>query len=428
MKYLFLLLFTTLLFSAKAQKNSAVANERMDSFMKDRFGMFIHWGPVTLRGTEIGWSRGEQVSMADYDSLYKEFNPTLFNADEWVKTAKDAGMKYLVLVAKHHDGFCLWPTTYSDLNIMHTPYKKDVVGEVAKACRKQGIRFCIYFTVLDWHDADYPVHRMGKDTKGNMPVFVQRMKDELKEIITKYKPEILWFDGYWEAPWTSDYGRDVYRFIKSIDPQILINNRLGKDYSSLTAKDAVGDFMTPEQTIGKLNMSEPWESCITIGKQWSWKPNDSIKTVKECIQTLARSACGNGNLLLNIGPMMDGRIEARQAHQLKEMGTWLKHNGESIYATKGGPYIPNEVYGTTRKGKLIYVHIFERKQDTLLLAPLAQVTIKKAYFLNGTNISFVQNEQGILIRLPVVLPDENDSVIVLETNTATETLDVVQIR
>ena len=398
----------------------------MNDFMDKRFGLFVHWGPVTLRGTEIGWSRGEQVPTEDYDNLYKEFNPVLFDADAWVKVAKDAGVKYLVITAKHHDGFCLWPTAFSNYNIMATSFKRDIVGELAKACKKQGIGFCIYCTVLDWHDDDYPIHRMGRDTVGNMPRFVQRMKNQLKELITNYKPNMLWFDGYWEAPWTSAYGREVYEYIKTIDNKVLVNNRLGKDYASLAAKDAVGDFMTPEQTIGKLNMDEPWESCMTICEQWAWKPNDKMKSLKQCIQTLAKSACGNGNLLFNVGPMMDGRIEARQAQRLKEMGDWLKENGRSVSATKGGPYIPNDVYGSTRKGNKIFIHVFERKHDTLMLAPLSTVIVKKAYLMNRLPIGFKQNGTGLVIDLPALLPDENDTVIVLETGQNTETIPVVK--
>lgn len=154
----------------------------IDGFMDKRFGMFIHFGPVSMRGTEIGWSRDREVAIEEYDNLYKEFNPVLFNADAWVKAAKDAGMKYLTITAKHHDGFCEWPTTVSDYNIMHTPFKRDIVGELAAACKKQGIAFCIYFTVLDWHDADYPVHSPHDSTKnvpGNMKRFVGTIKAEL---------------------------------------------------------------------------------------------------------------------------------------------------------------------------------------------------------------------------------------------------------
>jgi alpha-L-fucosidase len=408
----------------KAQAIIKTPEKAVKEFMDKRFGMFIHWGPVTLRGTEIGWSRGEQVPTTEYDNLYKEFNPVLFNAGAWVKAAKDAGMKYLTITAKHHDGFCLWPTAASDYTIMHGPFKRDIVGELAGACKKQGISFCIYCTVLDWHDPDYPIHRKGKDTTGNMKAFVKRMKTELKELITRYHPAMLWFDGYWEKPWTAAYGNEIYQYIKSIDVNIVVNNRLGKDYSGLSAPEAVGDFLTPEQQIGKLNMTEPWESCMTIAEQWAWKPNDKMKSLKQCIQNLVRAASGNGNLLFNVGPMPDGRMEARQVERLKEMGDWLKIYGESIYGTKGGPFVPAESYGATRKEFKIYVHVFERKDETLNLPALPGVTIKKAYFLKGKPVLWQQAESGITLQLPSLLPDASSNVIVLETDKNTEALPV----
>lgn len=232
----------------------------MDQFMDKRFGMFIHFGPVTQRGTEIGWSRNKEVTQVDYDNLYHEFDPKLFNADAWVKTAKDAGMKYLTITAKHHDGFCLWPTAYSDYNISNSPFKRDIVGELAQACKKQGVTFCIYFTVLDWHDPDYPIHNPYDSTqnvKGDMTAFKTRMKNELKEVITKYKPFMLWFDGYWEKPWTKEDGKEIYQFIKSVDANVIVNNRLGKISEKLN-NESVGDFLTPEQRIGEINMNDPW--------------------------------------------------------------------------------------------------------------------------------------------------------------------------
>lgn len=393
----------------------------IDDFMDKRFGMFIHFGPVSLRGTEIGWSRGKEVPTIEYDNLYKEFNPLLFNADEWVKIAKDAGMKYLVITAKHHDGFCLWPTAFSDYNIMNSPFKRDMVQELSIACKKQGLAFCIYFTVADWHDPNYT-----QDQPSNIERFVLTMKNELKEVITRYKPYMLWFDGNWEKQWKLEDGVALYQFIKRVDKNVIVNNRLGKGEHTAFSSESVGDYLTPEQKVGELNMNEPWESCITICNQWAWKPNDKMKTLKECIQTLVKTAGGNGNLLLNVGPMMDGRIESRQIERLKEMGNWLNKNGASIYGTKGGPYKPNNTYATTRKGNLIYLHVFERNADKLILPALVDAKIKSAKFINGDVVSFAQNKDfGVLINLPKVLPDAVSSVIVLELDKNAEKLPII---
>lgn len=433
-KRLYFVLFVVLIvcLSANAQQLGTGGTQQLgadiitpkaviEGFMDKRFGMFIHFGPVSLRGTEIGWSRGKEVSTMEYDNLYKEFNPLLFNADEWVKIAKDAGMKYLVITAKHHDGFCLWPTAFSDYNIMNSPFKRDIVEELSIACKKQGLAFCIYFTVADWHDPNYT-----QDQPGNMDKFVLTMKNELKEVITRYKPYMLWFDGNWEKQWKQEYGAALYQYIKSVDKDVIVNNRLGKGEHTAFSAASVGDYLTPEQKVGELNMDEPWESCITICNQWAWKPNDKMKTLKECIQTLVKTAGGNGNLLLNVGPMMDGRIEARQIERLREMGLWLDKYGTTIYGTKGGPYKPNNTYSTTRKGNVIYLHIFERNSEKLILPPLADAKIKKVHFFNGDAVAFAQSKDfGVMINLPKVLPDPVSSVIVLELDKNAENLNII---
>ncbi|RWY54206.1 alpha-L-fucosidase [Mucilaginibacter gilvus] len=422
-------LITCLLFILSAQSFAQQTQKNlMPEFMDQRFGMFVHFGPVTVRGTEIGWSRNKEVAQADYDSLYKEFNPVLFNADAWVKAAKDAGIKYLVITAKHHDGFCLWPTKFSDYNVMNSPFKRDIVGELAKACKKQRMIFGIYCTVLDWHDKNYPIQNpydSTKNVKGDITAFKATMKGELKELITKYDPYLLWFDGYWEKPWTNADGREIYDYTKSINPQILVNNRLGKVSEALN-NESVGDYLTPEQRIGQLNMNEPWESCITICQQWAWKPNDQMKSLKECIQTLAKTAAGNGNLLFNVGPMMDGRIEARQVFRLKEIGDWMKTYSSSIYNTKGGPFVPNDNFASTRKGNKIYIHIFKSAGNTITIPALPNVVINKATLFNSEKVEVKQSGKNIQLTLPDKLPDDNDNVVILDINQDAEKLPVIK--
>jgi alpha-L-fucosidase len=401
----------------------------VDDFMAKRFGMFIHWGPVALRGTEIGWSRNREIKQAEYDSLYKEFNPVLFNADNWVKAAKDAGMKYLTITAKHHDGFCLWPTKFTDYNIMNSPFKRDVVGELAKSCKKYGIKFCIYYTVLDWYDLRYPVRNDGTktiDPKGDMVKFVQYMKDQLKELITNYDPYMLWFDGNWEQPWTKEMGADVYTFIKKLSPSVVINNRLGKGTHKTMGPDIVGDYATPEQVVGKMNLDMPWESCITICNQWAWKANDKMKSLQQCIQTLASTAGGNGNLLFNVGPMMDGRMEKRQVDRLKEMGEWLKVNGDAIYGTKAGPFMPDSLMAATRKGNRINLMLFKKVGDQLVIPNIEGRKILRAFFMKGENLSFEQGASTISINLPKKFPDPNCTVVVLEMDGDVENLSLIK--
>ena len=418
------LLFFCILYSVNAQTidpKLKTSKAVMDDFMDKRFGMFIHWGPVSLRGTEIGWSRNKSVPQAEYDNLYKEFNPVLFDANAWVLTAKNARMKYLTITSKHHDGFCLWPSAYTEYDIMSSPYKKDIIGELAKACKKHGIKFCLYFTILDWHDKNYPIHNDGKglQTDGNMDAFRGTIKNQLKEIVTNYDPYMLWFDGQWESPWTDEMGIDLYKYLKTLKKDLIINNRLGKEMSAIDNMNVdhnkmIGDYDTPEQRVGKLNMDFPWETCMTIASQWAWKPNDKVKSLKECLQTLIKTASGNGNLLFNVGPMPDGRIEQRQIDLLKQMGDWLKIYGESIYNTNGGPYTPNSDYSATRKGNKIYVHVFDGTKTELLLPAIEGVKIGSITWMNGSTADWKEANGQYQIKIPTILPDKNSNVLVLQ--------------
>ncbi|WP_126248211.1 alpha-L-fucosidase [Chitinophaga rhizosphaerae] len=377
-------------------------------FMDMRFGMFVHWGPVSLRGTEIGWSRGDQVPTAEYDNLYKEFNPVLFNADEWVKAAKDAGMKYLTITARHHDGFCLWPSAFTEYDIASTPYKKDIVGALAAACKKQGIRFCIYYTVLDWWHPDYPVNSPKDQTidpKADMNRYMTYMKNQLKELVTKYDPYMLWFDGQWEQPWTDERGREIYAYLKQLNPKLITNNRLGKEFAAMENKQVdiskmVGDYDTPEQVVGKMNMDFPWESCFTICNQWAWKPNDKMKSLETCLDILARTAGGNGNLLLNVGPMPDGRIEARQTDRLREIGNWLKTNGAAIYGTMGGPWAPNDNFSATRKGDKVFIHVLKSNNGELTMKALPGRAVRKSTVLGGGAVTTETANGELRIKIP----------------------------
>ncbi|MEI9958895.1 MAG: alpha-L-fucosidase [Ferruginibacter sp.] len=404
----------------------------LKSFMEKRFGMFVHWGPVTLRGGEIGWHRGHGIAVEDYDSLYKEFDPVLFNAKEWVKTMKDAGMKYMVFVSRHHDGFCMWPSKYSDYTIAQTPYKKDLMAELSKACREQGIAFGIYFSILDWHDKLYPNSYLdGAVVKptADMKKFIEKIKNQITELVTNYHPFLLWFDGQWEGPWTTEMGKEVYAHIKKLDKNIIVNNRLGKGAIGEMTEKTVGDYLTPEQKIGKINMQLPWESCITIGKQWSWGPNEKIKSTEQSLKTLISTAGGNGNLLYNIGPMMDGRMEARQIKVLDDMGKWLKQNGEAIYATNGGPYTPNSVFTSTRKGKNIFITLLKSDTASITLPAIPNVTVLKATVLNGKQtVPFKQSGNGIELDLTGLKKGELFPVVVLETNVETLPIPVIEIK
>lgn len=418
----------------EAYPNLKTNQEAMNKFQDMRFGMFIHWGPVALRGTEIGWSRGKQVSIKEYDNLYKEFNPVLFNAKEWVKTAKDAGMKYLVITTKHHDGFCLWPSKYTDYDIMSTPYKKDILKELSEECKKQGVVFCAYYSIADWKHSHYAT-RYGGDKRpieeSDMSIYYQYMKDQLKELIDNYDPALIWFDGGWEDAYTHKMGMDLYAYLRGLKDNILINNRVDKGLEGMSGKTKsrakyAGDYETPEQHIGAFDIDYPWETCMTIAKQWAWKPNDEMKSLKECIQTLVKTSGGGGNLLFNVGPMADGRIEQRQIDRLKAMGDWLKINGEAVYGTQGGPYKPTDYMVTTKKDHKVYLHLMKKPKGNLKLPFPKGIKVNKAYFMEDKSLVNVnQNKTSITVNLPETLPNEIDAVLVLELNKPAKNIKVI---
>jgi alpha-L-fucosidase len=418
-------LFTTVWAGSadSGDKNYLQAGEKnIQVWRQMKFGIFIHWGPVSLKGTEIGWSRGDQVPVEEYDQLYKQFNPTLFDADTWVTIAKEAGMKYLIITSKHHDGFCLWPSKFTEYNIGNTPFGRDVLKELSDACKRHGLWFCTYYSICDWHHPDYPLGSPGGRSKKphpNMPRYFEYLKNQTKEIIENYGPlGIMWFDGEWEQPWTQEYGNELYAYLKGIQPDIIINNRVSKGRQGMAgttqqANQNAGDYDTPEQRIGTFQTERPWETCMTICQQWAWKPNDELKSLKQCIDTLVKVIGGDGNLLLNVGPMPDGRIEPRQVERLKEMGAWLKKYGQSIYATRGGPFIPGAWGASTYKDNTIYVHILNWPGEKLTLPPIPRKIIASSVLTGGTP-TISQTNESIEVSVPKDYRQEIDTIIKLD--------------
>ncbi|MFC1763811.1 alpha-L-fucosidase [Planctomycetota bacterium] len=383
-----LLLFTAWCAGESAHQStpSQASQKAIEAWQDLRFGMFIHWGPVALTGHEIGWSRGRETPIEEYDSLYKRFNPVKFNAEEWVAVAKAAGMKYMVLTTKHHDGFCLWDTRQTNYNIMNTPFGRDVVKELAAACKKGGIRFGTYYSTCDWHHPDFPLTSPGGKTvraTSDLDAYTNYLQAQSRELLTNYGPLLtLWYDV--PQKFDSSRGQGVINMVRAIQPDIVINNRTG----------ARGDYDTPEQRIGGFQIDRPWETCMTICRQWAWKPNDSMKSLEQCLHTLIRTNGGDGNLLFNVGPMPSGEMEARQVDRLKEMGRWLAKNGEAIYATRGGPWTPCADIVSTRKHNKIYLHLLTKNEGPITLSALP-VAIQSAQLLNGPAIR-AETKEGLL--------------------------------
>lgn len=414
-------LIPSITFAAEGQ--NSYANEtpkqrdaRLAWWREARFGMFIHYGPVALTGREISWSRANSnpkcpnkgpTPVEVYDNLYKDFNPTNFNADEWAGVAKMAGMKYVVLTAKHCDGFLLWDSKVDSYNMMATPYKHDLCAELAKAVRRQGLRLGWYFSPMDWRDPDFRTERND--------AFIGRMQGELKELVNNYgKINLMWFDfDGKDAPYDQ---ANTYAIVKRAQPKIVMDNRLdlGLHAKNTEMNSPLADYYTPEQQIGAYDDAHPWETCMTLGTQWSWKPEDKIKTAAETIEILARTAGGDGNLLLDVGPMPDGRIEPRQAEVLKQVGAWMERNGASIYGTRGGPYKPSEFGTSTRKGRTIYVHVLKWPDGALKLPSLPGKIVGAKILGNGGKADVRETEGGIEIAVAPGERDANDTVVALK--------------
>jgi alpha-L-fucosidase len=411
----------------------------LKEFQDMRFGMFIHWGPVALRGTEISWSRGREIPKAEYDRLYQDFNPEQFSAAQWVGAAKAAGMQYLIITSRHHDGFSLWDSKFTDYDMAATPYGKGILKELSEECARQGIRFGTYYSICDWYREDYPVEYPSDDytfhepremdaaTLAQMDQYIEFMKNQLLELIEEYNTFLLWFDGEWEWAWTHEMGMDLYKYLRGLDDELLINNRVDKGRIGMEDKkrDArfAGDFATPEQQIGAFDNNFAWETCMTIGEQWAWKPDDKLKSPRECIHTLLQTVGGDGNLLFNVGPMPDGRIEQRQVDILAQMGHWLSVNGEAVYGTRGGPYLPTKKLVSTHKENKIYLHLLEDPGKKLVLPMEKGTIVKKAFFLqDNTAVEVKQQDGKITLSLPGKLPDDMASVLVMTLDKNASTL------
>jgi len=378
---------------------------RLQWWREARFGMFIHWGPVSLKGTEIGWSRGAQIPLEEYDRLYQRFNPVEFRADEWMQVAKDAGMKYVVFTTKHHDGFCMWDTKQTDFNIMRSPFGRDVVKELSAASRRQGLAFGTYHSVCDWHHPDFPLGSPGGSVRKpnpNLDRYETYLRNQVTELIRNYGPLlIMWFD----VPQEFDRrrGQGLIDLARSLQPDIIVNNRSG----------APGDYDTPEQQVGKFQMDRPWETCMTICQQWAWKPNDTMKSLRQCLQTLVLCAGGDGNLLFNVGPMPDGRIEPRQVERLREMGAWLSQYGETVYATRGGPWKPTKAVASTRRGNEVFVHILRWDGDAVTLPNLPK-KITGSSLVTGGEVKVTQTTEGVTFAVAPANRSEIDTIVRLE--------------
>ncbi len=404
--------------------------------------MFIHWGAYAVpAGTYHGerlpgageWiMSGANVPVNEYEQFVRAFNPAKYDADAWVRTAADAGMKYIIITSKHHDGFGMFDSRTSRYDIVHaSPYRRDAIKALSKAAHRQGLRFGVYYSIMDWHHPDAqgaaaPNYNSSDVKNPNFNRYVEQyMKPQLKELLTQYPDiDVLWFDGEWIADWNNDRGRDLYNYVRSIKPSLIVNNRVGNGRNGMNGMDkegrvGLGDFGTPEQEVPATGLpGVDWETCMTVNENWGFQSfDDNWKSPHTLVRTLIDIAAKGGNLLLNVGPNSLGKIPMESVTRLHEMGEWLRVNGESIYATTASPYGEPTWGRYTAKPGAVFAHVFDWPKDLSL--PLTGVKEKPraAYMLaDHKPVIIEQAGAGFVAKLPKRAPSSIASVIVLETD------------
>lgn len=395
-------------------------------FQDAKFGMFIHWGASSLLmdGEWVMENRG--IGAAEYEKIAGYFNPAQFDADAWVALARDAGMRYITLITKHHDGFALFDSRVSDWDVMdRTPFRRDIVREMAAACRRQGLKLFVYYSQLDWHHPDYfprgrTGHRTGRPESGRWEAYLDFMDAQLRELFSNYGPlGGVWFDGMWDRPEADWRLEGTYRMIHELQPAALIipNHHqaplLGEDVQTFE-KDLPGGNTAGWNTT-TVSQDLPLETSETIGDAWGFRLTDrSFKSVPQLIRLLVQAAGRNANFLLNTGPMPDGSLVPEQAARLRGIGAWLERQGVSIYGTRGGPIPPRPWGVTTQRGDTVYVHVLDWTDPELSLPPLPGRVRAARALDGGAPVRFREGAGGVTLQLPRRDPNTVDQVIALQ--------------
>jgi len=435
--FLFLILISVNLYS----QNYIPSEENLEArkwFSDAKFGLFIHWGVYSILGDGEWVMNNQNISIEEYEKLPSFFNPIEYNPREWVKTAKSAGMKYITITSRHHDGFSMFDTKANNYDIIDSsPYKRDILKMLAEECRKEGIKLFFYYSLLDWHNDDYfPRGRTGNDipgrNEGNWENYIDFMKIQLTELLSNYG-DIggIWLDGHWDQKeWDGEkFGKlkvdwhydELYSLIHELQPHALIGNNHhigvidGEDFQ-MFEKDLPGGnttgWGTPEDQIGDL----PLEVCETINGSWGFNLKDrKHKSTKELIHYLIKSAGYGSNFLLNVGPMPNGRIQPRHISTLEKIGNWMGVYGETIYGTSRGPISPNDSIVSTQKDGVVFLHLLNIKGEELELNNF-NAKIKTLYnFINEEKIPYKVKGKTLTIDLKNQIKDSINTVLVLKT-------------
>ena len=404
---------------------SAENQKSREAFQDDKFGIFLHWGIYSMSAQGEWYMHNANIDRKEYAKLASGFYPSKFNAREWVSAIKASGAKYICLTSRHHDGFSMFHTQYSDYNIVDaTPFGRDILKELSEECQKQGIALHLYYSHLDWYREDYyPLGRTGHGTgrtrHGEWKDYYQFMNNQLTELLTNYGPiRAIWFDGWWDHDQDPDFDWQLpeqYAMIHRLQPACLIGNNHhqtpfeGEDIQ-IFERDLPGENKAglSGQSISQL----PLETCETMNGMWGYKITDqNYKSTKELIHYLVNAAGKNANLLMNIGPQPNGELPEVAVRRLKEVGEWMHVYGETIYGTRGGIVKPHDWGVTTQKGNRLFVHILNLPDNGLYL-PITQKVKQAVEFKDKSAVKFKQDKQGVLLLFDQV-PDEVDYVIEL---------------
>ncbi|HZW71622.1 MAG TPA: alpha-L-fucosidase [Hanamia sp.] len=440
MKKLVIYLFTAIIMAngnAQTYTPTAANLEARQQFENARFGLFIHWGVFSILGDAEWVMQNENIKVKDYTRLMDFFNPTEFNAHDWVAMAKNAGMKYITLITRHHDGFSMWDTKYSDFNIMNTPYRKDVVKMIVDECHKQDMKIFLYYSILDWRRDDYSYwtgrtgQGTGRTVHGDWNDYIKFMENQLTELLTNYgKIDGIWFDGYWDqtapegaqdrTPRIDWHLPEIYALIHKLQPACLIGNNHhlsplpGEDFQ-MFEKDLPGQnksglsFQKPSDQL-------PLETCETMNNSWGFNiKDDNYKPVNTLIHYLVNAAGRNANFLLNVGPQPNGIIQEEFRDTLQQIGKWMSKFGESIYGTRGNIMPPQDWGVVTSKENKIFVHILKDSIQPVVITGIKNKIKSCRLMGSGEQVKYDQNKNKVTIRLDGIALVEPDTIIEIET-------------